>query len=65
MVDLALLLREDLSGGPLDLSLPLAATSVLEVVLVAASALVVAGAVPNCTPVVCRGRCTCCLYGVA
>ena len=61
--DLFLLLRDDLSQGPLakDLSLPLAATSVLGAVL----ALVVAGAVLNLTPLLCQGGNTYCQYGVA
>ena len=49
----------------LDLSLPLPATSVLGAVLVAVLALVVAGAVPNLTPVAGQGGNICCLYGVA
>ena len=65
--DLSLLLREDLSWGPLvkDLSLPLAATSVLGAVLGVVLTLVVADAVLNLTPVACQGGNTCCLYGVA
>ena len=54
--DLALL-REDLSlgslGEDLSLTLPLAATSVLEAVLVAVPAFVVAGAVSNLTLLLC------------
>ena len=53
MEDLALL-KEDLSlgslGEDLSLTLPLAATSALEAVLVAVLALVVAGVVSNLTP---------------
>ena len=51
--DLVLLLREDLSPDSLgeDQFLPLVATSVLEAVLVAVPALVVAGAELNLTPV--------------
>ena len=65
--DLALLLRDDLSWGSLteDLSPPLAASSVLEVVPGAVLTLVVAGAVLNLTPVAGRGGNICCLYGVA